>query len=316
MSRHDDRTFLDRLPGPGDPPLILAHRGDCARGPENTLLAAFRGWERGADGWEFDVQLTRDGVPVVLHDESLARTTDVAARFRGDPRGRRGYPVSKFDYAEIRTLNAGAWFVTGGPSVERSSAWFGDDSRVAAEDRAACLSDTVRVPTLREALELTERLDWLANVELKTFPNRSDRLLDAVVAEVDRLGVHGRVLISAFDHRELTRAAALRPLIPAAALVAQPLDRPAAYLRSVPGARCVHPSAAVLGAEADRYLDAPTADHLDVETIEAFRRAGVPVLVWTVNDPGPDGLARHLADAGVAGLFTDDVEPLRALFGG
>ena len=74
------------------PPRRLGHA------PENTLEAARLGRQAGAEAWELDVQLTRDGVAVVLHDESLSRTTDVAARFPGDPRGRDGYRVTDFDW--------------------------------------------------------------------------------------------------------------------------------------------------------------------------------------------------------------------------
>ncbi len=65
-------------------PLVFAHRGGCALGPENTLLAFDRGAASGADGFELDVHLSRDGVVVVHHDDTLERTTDstgpVAAR--------------------------------------------------------------------------------------------------------------------------------------------------------------------------------------------------------------------------------------------
>ena len=101
------RSLLRR----GDRPLVVAHRGDSAYAPENTLEAARRAWDEGADAWELDVQLARDGVPVVLHDESLVRTTDVATRFAGDPRGASGFLVADFDFEEIRTLDAGSWFV-------------------------------------------------------------------------------------------------------------------------------------------------------------------------------------------------------------
>ena len=91
--------------------MIVAHRGDSVRAPENTLEAARLAWKAGATAWELDVQLTRDGVPVVLHDESLLRTTNVAAMFKDDPRGLAGFRVSDFDYNEIRALDAGSWFV-------------------------------------------------------------------------------------------------------------------------------------------------------------------------------------------------------------
>ena len=82
------------------------------------------GWEAGAEAWELDVQITRDGVAVVFHDETLSRTTDVADRFGGDPRGQDGFRLAEFDWCEIASLDAGSWFVAD-PAGERSAAAFG-----------------------------------------------------------------------------------------------------------------------------------------------------------------------------------------------
>ena len=79
--------------------------------------------------WELDVRLTRDGDSIVIHDESLTRTTDVAARFANDPRGRDGFRVSDFDYDEIRSLDAGSWFVAS-LGVPRSARAFGTLDRL------------------------------------------------------------------------------------------------------------------------------------------------------------------------------------------
>src|SRR5579875_1318608 len=108
---HSKNGFVLRLKSARDRPLIIAHRGDSFHSPENTLEAARLGLEAGADAWELDVQMTRDGVPVVVHDESLLRTTDVASRFAGDPRGLDGFRVADFDLDEVRSLDAGSWFV-------------------------------------------------------------------------------------------------------------------------------------------------------------------------------------------------------------
>jgi glycerophosphoryl diester phosphodiesterase len=77
---------------------IWAHRGASARAPENTL-AAFREAEAaGADGLELDVHLSRDGVPVVIHDDTVDRTTDGSGA------------VGALTFREIRSLDAGCWF--------------------------------------------------------------------------------------------------------------------------------------------------------------------------------------------------------------
>lgn len=79
-------------------PLVIAHRGASGTRPENTLAAFRRALELGADMVELDVQLTRDGEVVVIHDRSLERTTDGVG------------PLAARTLAELRMLDAGAWF--------------------------------------------------------------------------------------------------------------------------------------------------------------------------------------------------------------
>ena len=86
-----------------DAPLVIAHRGASLRAPENTLAAFHQAIHDGADAVELDVRLSRDGVPVVLHDASLERTTGVAAQ------------VADVTLDQLRRLDAGAWFGQGLP---------------------------------------------------------------------------------------------------------------------------------------------------------------------------------------------------------
>jgi glycerophosphoryl diester phosphodiesterase len=187
--------FYDALVAARGRPFVIAHRGDSAHSPENTLDAAHLAWRKGADAWELDVHLTRDGVTVVLHDKSLLRTTDVAARFDGDPRVADGAYVADFDLDEVRTLDAGTWFLSE-TVLHRTAVGFGTQSRITPDDHARFSSGDVRIPTLREALELTARLDWLVNVEIKSFPTSDPLLLDAVIADLDASRTADRVLIS------------------------------------------------------------------------------------------------------------------------
>jgi glycerophosphoryl diester phosphodiesterase len=295
-------------------PLILGHRGDSFHAPENTLAAAVAAWEAGADGWELDVQLTRDGVPVVLHDESLLRTTDVAARFANDPRGHAGFLVSDFDFEEIRTLDAGSWFLepSGAP---RTASGFGTLDSLSDDARDRFGSGGVRVPTLIEALELTVELDWLVNVELKSFPNANSRLVEAVLEAIDETGTASRILISSFDHADVARVIERRPTIAAGVLAATPLHRPDRYVREVVGADSFHASTLVLGAGADSYRLAPSARTLRSGDFDLLGRARIPTLVYTVNDANAEGLARHLWRVGAFGLFTDNPRGLVRLFG-
>lgn len=85
--------------------LVVAHRGDSRKAPENTIPAFRAAVQLGVDLVELDYQHTSDGVPVVFHDELLDRTTD-ARRLWGGAR----IPLASKSLAELRALDAGAWF--------------------------------------------------------------------------------------------------------------------------------------------------------------------------------------------------------------
>lgn len=110
---------------------LVAHRGASAYAPEHTLAAYRLALEQGADYVEQDLQITKDGVLVCLHDLTLERTTNVEETFPDRHRLERGaktWNVSDFTLAEIKRLDAGSWF----------------DSKFRAE----------RVPTWQEAIDL------------------------------------------------------------------------------------------------------------------------------------------------------------------
>ncbi|RMF25458.1 MAG: glycerophosphodiester phosphodiesterase, partial [Deltaproteobacteria bacterium] len=87
-------------------PLVIAHRGASGTLPENTKLAFAKAIDLGADAIEFDVQLTADNVAVVIHDETLDRTTSGSGR------------VSETTFDKIRALDAGSWFAASFAGLE------------------------------------------------------------------------------------------------------------------------------------------------------------------------------------------------------
>ena len=149
--------------------LTIAHRGASAHAPENTLAAIRNALARDADLVELDVQRTKDGELVVLHDTTLDRTTDVRRRFPG----RAPWRLSDFTLAEIRTLDAGSW---------KSSAHAGE-----------------RIPTLAEALAVLAGSRAGALLELK-----APALYPGIAAEVTAV-VHASplprtaVVLQSFD---------------------------------------------------------------------------------------------------------------------
>jgi glycerophosphoryl diester phosphodiesterase len=304
-SSPSQNRFLALLRSPKPHPVTIAHRGDSFHAPENTLEAARLAWEAGAAAWELDVQLTRDGVPVVLHDESLLRTTDVAARFADDPRSGDGFRVSDFDYEEVRSLDAGSWFVDDKGGA-RSARDFGTLDRLAPAHIEHYRSGQVFIPTLAEALILTNEQKWLVNVEIKSFPEQPPGLVERVLEVIDETTSADRILISSFDHSAIAEVRRHGRRYGLGILLAMPIHRLPEYAANMVRANTVHVSTEVLGAESVTYRRTPDAWALRSVIVAALHSRRVPVLVYTVNHQRGGNLARHLGEIGVDGIFTDD----------
>jgi glycerophosphoryl diester phosphodiesterase len=313
-----DNHFLERLNSKRKTPVVVAHRGDSFHAPENTLEAGRAAKKAGAHGWEIDVQLTRDGVPVLLHDESLKRTTDVATKFAGDPRGKEGWYVSDFDWDEVKTLDTGSWFVSesGG---SRSAKQFKTLDSLGA-DRKLFAAGGVRIPTLEQTLRLTAELDFFINIEIKSFPAGYPGLARTVMETIDKTGTASRVLISCFDHRELAKIRTLNAgspnrSVPLGVLQSNPLHRPGAYTSQIVGAQTCHLSTSGIGASSNAYRKSASAGALWKDVVDDLKFAQVPLLVWTVNEHGPGSLTDHLVQLGAEGIITDDPVGLIGSFG-
>jgi glycerophosphoryl diester phosphodiesterase len=154
---------------------LIGHRGAAAHAPENTLASLVRAAALGMRWVEFDVRLSRDGHPVLFHDEHLSRTTD--------GRGR----VADHDLAALKNLDAGSGF--------------------ASAFRGEC------IPTLTEAVAVLHTLGLGANVEIKPDRGREIETAQAVIATLK--AVWPRTLpppiISSFSMLALADAAAAAP---------------------------------------------------------------------------------------------------------
>lgn len=269
----DNRLF----PG-GDAVFAIAHRGARSCAPENTLDAARRALEQGARMWELDVGLTADGIPVVVHDDSLERTTDVSAR--REFAGRAPWRVCDLTLDEIRRLDAGSWFVKSDPFGTIASGELRDADLAGYAD--------CRVPTLEEALRFTRERGWLVNVELKDHSRLKGHsgVTAAVLARISDLDMVEQVLFSSFQHRYLAEARILLPELPRGVLVEELRpDDPLALCRKY-AAAAYHPGHELVAAR----------------DVARLRSAGIMVNVWTVNDI-PEMQA--LLQMGVNGLITD-----------
>src|SRR5687767_2604514 len=139
----------------GSSKIAIAHRGASAYAPEHTVAAYRLAIAQGADYVEQDLAITRDGLLICLHDDSLERTTNVEEMYpeRGlvDPAtGRRRWLAADFTWDEIRRLDAGSWF-DARFSGERIPSW---DEAVAAVGSDAGLYPELKTPALYRARQI------------------------------------------------------------------------------------------------------------------------------------------------------------------
>ncbi len=258
-----------------DTALNIAHRGARSVAPENTLLAASKAFDIGADLWELDVAMTFDGEIVVIHDDTLARTSNARQVFPE----RGPWKVETFSLAELWQLDFGSWYVEADPFRQIAA------GIVPRDEQEKFLN--LPIPTLQEALEFTRGKNWLVNIEIKDLSGKrgDSDIVEKVVGLVDRLGMPGSVIISSFKHSYLPRVKAAHAKIVTAALVENPDPDPVALLRRL---------------NAQAYN--PGNKTLDYEQIQQVTTGGGKVFVWTVND---EATMRRLIQAGVSGIFTD-----------
>jgi glycerophosphoryl diester phosphodiesterase len=181
--------------------LGVAHRGDSRYAPENTLAAFRRALEHGAPAVEGDVQRTKDRHLVVIHDQTVSRTTDGVGA------------VSDFTFADLRRLDAGRWFAP----------------EFAGE----------RVPLLDEALELI-RGRALLQLEIKNGPTFYDGIEEQILEALRRHGMEDDVLLMSFDHKSVRAVRDLSARVATGILYAARLiDGPAAARAAGADALCI-----------------------------------------------------------------------------
>ncbi|GLU47792.1 glycerophosphodiester phosphodiesterase [Nocardiopsis ansamitocini] len=223
--------------------VAVAHRGASAYAPENTIAAIDEARARGARTVELDVQQTKDGALVLVHDTTLVRTTDVKKVFPG----RSSYRVSDFTLAQIRRLDAGAWF----------------DPAYAGE----------RVPTLKQGLERLRRHRLSLLLELKSpasYPGMTEQVAKLLRSEQWWTGpgatARGRLVVQSFDHEATYLSHTLLPGVAHGVLGKVPREQIADYATWVDQINPNHTS-------------------IDAAYVRAVHDEGVEVFVYTVNEP-------------------------------
>jgi len=254
---------------------VIAHRGARSLAPENTLAAARKAHALGADLWETDVAVTADDQLVLMHDDAMTRTTNVSDIFPG----RVPAAFSTYTLAEIRSLDAGSWFERDDP--------FGQIAAGVVDRQELAGYAGEKVPTLREAFELTLELDWFLNLELKAQPSPKNDfdLVSSVLSLADEVNIGA-------DHLLFSSARL-------------------AWLKTLKQHRSEFEVQAILGLFpedpidfSDPFFDTfnPRYTRVSVDQLKRQVDLGLKLNPFTVND---DEMIARTIEIGVAGLITD-----------
>lgn len=273
--------FFDYLPVGG---FICGHRGARSIAPENTLLSMVKAMECGAHCLETDVRMSKDGELVIFHDNTLARTTDVADR--PEFQAMRPWRTGLFTAAQLEQLDCGSWFLRDDP--------FGtvESGEVPREEY-----DTIRrqkIPLLTDLLHFSRKNSYPVNLEIKDCgdPPGKTEIVDLVLDMLAATQTMDLVLLSSFREEYLRRSLALNPHVSIAVLAEkQHHSDLLTYLKSFP-ACAYHPHEKLC----------------TKEIIHRVQGAGIRVNCWTVNDRNWAG---ELLRSGV-GVITDRPQRLVA----
>ena len=181
----------------------LAHRGFSGKYPENTkraFLAAIK--EAGCDGFESDVHLSKDGEPVIIHDDILDRTSDGKG------------PVQNHNFTDLKKLDTGSW---------KGAEFAGE-----------------RILHLDELLELVLSHNKVLNLEIKNYDVFYKNIEEKVIDRIRAMGAVDRVFLSSFNHISMKRCKEIAPDIPAGLLYGQPLIGADDYA-ALHGLNALHP---------------------------------------------------------------------------
>ncbi len=290
--------------GPFD---LEAHRGGRALRPENTLPSFANALSMGVDTLELDMGVTKDGVIVVSHERGL--NPDLA---RG-PDGRyiaTGIPYVKLTLAEVKKYDVGQ---------------IRPGSDYAARFPEQLAIPGTRIPTLAEVFQLVRRSGdhhVRLNIETKIDPTHPEESLDpqsfvtAVLSLLRREHFADRVMIESFDWRTLLLVQKQAPEIPTVYLTQQQQPEENIYLdKSSPWTAGFDP--VKYGGSVPRAVKAaggriwsPLYEDVTPASIAEAHRLGLPVIVWTVNDPRD---MSRLIDMGVDGIISDRPDLLRTV---
>jgi len=226
-------------------PQIVAHRGDSRNAPENTLAAFRSAIAAGADGVEFDVQLSSDGVPFVIHDYSLDRLAG------------RPDKVAELDSGQLALTDVGTWF----------------NKRYPKRFRPQFVLE--RIPTLAQVLDLYSTTDGPVYIELKCENGDFRPLVETVCTMIRDSPLLPRIIVKSFRLGALALTRTLLPTVEAAALFEPSIMT---VLRQKKHIIAMAREFGATQISLHRSLATPKLCRL-------ARQARLPITVWTCDNP-------------------------------
>ena len=258
--------------------LIVAHRGARSIRAENTM-SAFKEAMKKSDFIELDVTFTKDGVPVIIHDDTLERTSNV----KEFEEFKKPYRVRDYTYKQLLKLDFGSWFIRDDPFKTIA------DGTVKIEELKAL--KTQRILTLDQILKVLKKHNFPVNIEIKDL-SRTAYDKTAVKTIIDLIEKHvmvNLVLLSSFHHKYLRQAFKINPNIDTAALEEKNHSKDLIKHLKRLRVRSYNPSLKIA----------------DSDLIKDLSNAGIFVNIFTVNDK-KDKL--KLFEEGAKAVFTDVLE--------
>ncbi len=226
-------------------PLIIAHRGASALAPENTFAAFQKAIDDGAEGIEFDVRLSKDGVPIVFHDTNLKRLA------------RREGQVIDYSFAELRNFDVGSWFNRKNPKFA--------DAKFSRET----------IPSLAALLEFLKDYEGLIYVELKCKKEEIESLVKAVCEVIKQTNLLPQIVLKSFKLKAIALAKVYLPEIYTASLFAPKilnvLHKKKHLLKKAEDS---------LSDEISLHYSLATK-----KLVERARNQGLPTTIWTADNP-------------------------------
>jgi glycerophosphoryl diester phosphodiesterase len=263
-------------------PALVAHRGASMLAPENTLAAGELAAEYQALGFETDVRISLDGVPFLMHDDTLARTTNIAEIFPD----RVDEDASNFTMDELKQLNAGLWFIQKDP--------FGTIKDGLVSQSQLGVNQGQQIPTLAEALEMVKDQNMVIMFDMRYPPTEHpfyDKFFDVVLQTCLESGLNGDIWFLTDEEHLATLQEETPQMTRVVGVSSSDLPEAAALL--------------------DLHYEIVNVDTgITTQEIQAYRDKGLGVNVYTIDEPW---LFSQYWLSGVTSVTTNNVQSFSQL---